>query len=98
MCFVMNFLLQVMYALLALSRAYGVKTIEWAKESVSLIPSTAVTDMEKSRFLQALSNAASGAKLDIVTIPIEELSEVCRRNRTVLEIVQGVLRPLEMNI
>lgn len=88
----------VMYALLALSRAYGAKTVEWAQESISLIPSTAVTDAEKSRFLQALANAASGAKLDIVTIPIEELSEVCRRNRTVLEIVQGVLRPLEMNI
>lgn len=87
-----------MYALLALSRAYGEKTIEWAKESVTLIPSTAVTDMEKTKFLQALSNAASGAKLDIITIPIEELSEVCRRNRTVHEIVQGVLRPLELHI
>lgn len=89
---------QVMYALLALSRAYGVKTLEWAKDSVSLIPSTAVTEVEKSRFLQALSDAASEGKLNALTVPIEELSEVCRRNRTVQEIVQGALRPLELNL
>lgn len=87
-----------MYALLALSQAYGLKTLEWARESISLIPSTAVTEVEKSSFLQALSDAASGAKLNDLTIPIEELSEVCRRNRTVQEIVQGALRPLELNI
>ncbi|KAL9273717.1 Transportin MOS14-like protein [Drosera capensis] len=30
--------------------------------------------------------------------PIEELSDVCRRNRTVQEIVQGALRPQESNL
>jgi hypothetical protein len=29
---------------------------------------------------------------------VEELSDVCRRNRTVQEIVQGALRPLELNL
>lgn len=86
------------YALLALSRAYGAKGVEWAKESVSLIPASAATDMEKSRFLQALSDAASGVDIKGLTIPIEELSEVCRRNRTVQEIVQEALRPLELNM
>lgn len=84
--------------LLSLSRAYGSKALEWAKESVSLIPSTAVTEVEKSSFLQALSDAASGANITVLTVPIEELSEVCRRNRTVQEIVQGALRPLDLNI
>nr|GEX49288.1 transportin MOS14 [Tanacetum cinerariifolium] len=88
----------VAYALLALSRAYGAKALEWAKESVSLIPATAATDMEKSRFLQVLSDAASGVDIKGLTIPIEELSEVCRRNRTVQEIVQEALRPLELNL
>ncbi|KAL3528279.1 hypothetical protein ACH5RR_007601 [Cinchona calisaya] len=89
----------VTYALLALTRAYGVKTLEWAKESVSLIPSTAVTEVERSKFLQALSNAAPlGKDVNDVKPPIEELSEVCRRNRTVQEIVQGALRPLELHI
>ncbi|XP_071710316.1 transportin MOS14-like isoform X1 [Rutidosis leptorrhynchoides] len=88
----------VAYAMLALSRAYGAKALEWAKESVSLIPVSAATDMEKSRFLQALSDAASGVDIKGLTIPIEELSEVCRRNRTVQEIVQEALRPLELNM
>ncbi|CAI9773755.1 unnamed protein product [Fraxinus pennsylvanica] len=88
----------VTYALLALVRAYGVQALEWAKESISLIPSTAVTEVEKSRFLKALSDAASGVAINGVMIPIEELSEVCRRNRSVQEIVQGALRPYELNI
>ncbi|KAL2539507.1 ARM repeat superfamily protein [Abeliophyllum distichum] len=88
----------VTYALLALVRAYGVQALEWAKDSVSLIPSTAITEVEKSRFLKALSDAASGAAINGVMIPIEELSEVCRRNRSVQEIVQGALRPFELNI
>ncbi|XP_059641909.1 transportin MOS14 [Cornus florida] len=88
---------KVAYALLALNRAYGIKSLEWAKESVSLIPSTAVTEVEQSRFLQALSAAASGGDINALMVPIEELSEVCRRNRTVQDIVQGALRPLEFN-
>lgn len=88
----------VIYALLALTRAYGVKALGWAKESVSLIPSTAVTELERSKFLQALSEAASGVDVNALRHPIEELSEVCRRNRTVQEIVQGALRPLELHI
>lgn len=88
----------VTYALLALTRAYGLKALEWAKECVSLIPSTAVTELERTRFLQALSDAASGANMNGLVVPIDEISEVCRRNRTVQEIVQGALRPLDLNI
>lgn len=89
---------QVTYTLLALTRAYGAQAVEWANQSVSLIPSTAVTENERSRFLTALSDAASGVNINALTVPIEELSDVCRRNRTVQEIVQGALRPLELNI
>ncbi|CAI9767318.1 unnamed protein product [Fraxinus pennsylvanica] len=88
----------VTYALLALLRAYEVQALEWVKESVSLIPSTAVMEAEKSSFLKALSDVASGAAINGVIIPIEELSEVCRRNRSVQEIVQRALRPFELNI
>lgn len=86
------------YTLLALTRAYRVQALEWAKESVSLIPSTAVTEKERSRFLKALSDAASGCDINTLAVPIEELSDVCRRNRNVQEIVQGALRPLELNL
>lgn len=72
--------------------------MQWAKESVFLIPSTAATDFERSRFLQALSDVASGADINSLLVPTEELSDVCRRNRTVQEIVQGALRPLELNM
>ncbi|GAB2269903.1 Transportin mos14 [Dionaea muscipula] len=88
----------VTYALGALARAYGVRTLEWAKEAVSLIPSTAVKEAESLRFLQALSDAASGVNMNALMAPMEELSDVCRRNRTVQEIVQGALRPLELNL
>ncbi|RXH96288.1 hypothetical protein DVH24_008792 [Malus domestica] len=88
----------VTYTLLSLSRAYGPQSVEWAKESISLIPLTAVTEVERSRFLKALSDAASGSNVNALSVPIEDLSDVCRRNRTVMEIVQQSLRPLELNI
>ena len=74
------------------------QALEWAKESVSLIPLTAVKEVERSRFLKALSDAASGADVNVLMDPVEELSDVCRRNRTVQEIVQGALKPLELNM
>lgn len=83
---------------MALTRAYGLKALEWAKECLSLIPSTAVTELERTRFLQALSDAASGANMNGLVVPIDEISEVCRRNRNVQEIVQGALRPLDLNL
>ncbi|KAG5153695.1 hypothetical protein JHK82_011664 [Glycine max] len=88
----------VSYTLLALTRSYGMQALEWAKKSVLLIPSTAVTDVERSRFLKALSDAASGGDTNGLTVPVEELSDVCRRNRAVQEIVQEALRPLELNM
>ncbi|XP_041999460.1 transportin MOS14-like isoform X3 [Salvia splendens] len=88
----------VIYTLLAITRAYDLRTVEWAKETLSLIPPNAVTEVERSRFLQALLDATSGAAINSLMVPIEELSEVCRRNRSVQEIVQGALRPLELNM
>ncbi|KAL9375248.1 hypothetical protein Peur_032127 [Populus x canadensis] len=88
----------VTYALVALTRAYGASALEWARGSVSLIPSTAVTEVERINFCRALADAASGIDVNSLMAPIEELSDVCRRNRTVQEIVQGALRPLELNL
>ncbi|KAJ1438997.1 Exportin-1/Importin-beta-like [Sesbania bispinosa] len=88
----------VSYTLLALTRSYGMQALEWAKKSILLIPSTAITDVERSRFLKALSDVASGGDTNGLTVPVEELSDVCRRNRAVQEIVQEALRPLELNL
>ncbi|KAJ8753575.1 hypothetical protein K2173_022816 [Erythroxylum novogranatense] len=88
----------VTYALLALTRAFGAHALEWVRESVSLIPSTAVTEVERTRFIQALSEAASGVNINALMTPIEEFSDVCRRNRTVQEIVQETLRPHDLKL
>lgn len=74
------------------------QAVEWAKKCVILIPSTAATDVERSRFLKALSDVASGGDTNGLSVPIEELADVCRRNRAVQEIVQEALRPLELNL
>lgn len=94
----MNLHTQVIYAVLSLTRAYRSRALEWTQDSVSLIPSTAATEAERLRFLRALSEVVSRGDVNALTISIEELSEVCRRNRTVQEIVQGALRPLELNL
>ncbi|CAA6655286.1 unnamed protein product [Spirodela intermedia] len=88
---------EVTYVLLALTRAYGAKVLGWAKESVALIPAAVLTEAECSRFLETLSEAAAaGSNIAALTETLEELSEVCRRNRMVQEIIQGALRPLDL--
>nr|CAA8286956.1 Unknown [Brassica rapa]CAA8287923.1 Unknown [Brassica rapa]CAA8392540.1 Unknown [Brassica rapa]CAA8404225.1 Unknown [Brassica rapa] len=88
----------VTYTLLALTRTYGSQAVGWAKESVSLIPRTAVTETESAKFLQALSDVTYGADVNSLIGHAEELSDVCRRNRTVQELVQAALKPLELNL
>ncbi|KAG5230070.1 transportin [Salix suchowensis] len=88
----------VTYVLVALTRAYGASALEWARGSVSFIPSTAVTEVERTNFLQALNDAAFGIDINTLMAPIKELSDVCRRHRTVQEIVQGALRLLELHL
>ncbi|KAF3543786.1 hypothetical protein DY000_02006047 [Brassica cretica] len=88
----------VTYALLALTRTYGLQAVGWAKATVSLIPRTAVTETESAKFLQGLSDAAYGADVNSLIGHAEELSDVCRRNRTVQELVQAALKPLELNL
>ncbi|XP_010546049.1 PREDICTED: transportin MOS14 isoform X2 [Tarenaya hassleriana] len=90
----------VTYTMLALTRTYGMKAVGWAKESVCRIPGTAVTEAEQTKFLKVLSDVAHGADLNVNSVlgNVEEISDVCRRNRTVQEIVQAALKPLELNL
>ncbi|KAG6485484.1 transportin MOS14-like [Zingiber officinale] len=88
---------EVTYVLLSLTRTYGVKVLVWAKESISLVPHTALTEAECSSFLKTLSEVASGSDTSALANTLEELSDVCRRNRAVQDIVQGALRPLDLN-
>ncbi|GLJ30869.1 hypothetical protein SUGI_0613730 [Cryptomeria japonica] len=89
---------EVISVLMSMTRIYGIQVVNWAQEAISLIPSTAITDGERSSFLGALSSAASGANSPALIGSLEELSDVCRRNKTVQEIVQGALQPLRLTL
>jgi transportin-3 len=89
-------ILQVSYVLLLLSRAFGENALHWARESISLIPPQALTDAERSRFLQIISDASLGSSLHTITDRFGEISDVCRRNKTVQDIVQSALRPHDL--
>jgi transportin-3 len=49
-------------------------------------------------FLQAISSATSGGDSPALTSSMEEMSDVCRRNKKVLEAVQSALQPLHLNL
>lgn len=89
---------QVISVLMSLTRVYGMQVVNWAQEAISLVPSAAITDGERSSFLGALSSAAAGANSLAIMGSLEELSDVCRRNKTVQEIVQGALQPLRLTL
>jgi transportin-3 len=87
---------EVSYVLLSLSRAFGENALHWARESIRLIPPQALTDAERSRFLQIISDASLGSSLHTITDRFGEISDVCRRNKTVQDIVQSALRPHDL--
>ncbi|CAN6310792.1 unnamed protein product [Urochloa humidicola] len=87
---------EVSYVLLSLSRAYGENMLNWARESINLIPPQALTDAERLRFLNIISDAASGSSLHTITDRFGEISDVCRRNKTVQDLVQSALRPHDL--
>lgn len=91
---------QVISVLMSLTRVYGMQVVTWAQEAISLVPSVAITDGERSNFLGALSSAASASGSNSLAIigSLEELSDVCRRNKTVQEMVQGALQPLSLTL
>uniref|UniRef100_A0A0E0R0E2 Importin N-terminal domain-containing protein n=1 Tax=Oryza rufipogon TaxID=4529 RepID=A0A0E0R0E2_ORYRU len=81
---------EVSYVLVSLSRSFGGNMLSWARECITLIPPQALTDSERSRFLNIISDASSGSSLGSITDRFAEISEVCRRNKTVQDIVQGL--------
>jgi len=87
---------EVSYVLLSLSRAFGENMLNWARESINLIPPQALTDAERLRFLNIISDAASGSSLHTITDRFGEISDVCRRNKTVQDLVQSALRPHDL--
>jgi transportin-3 len=90
---------QVMDTLLAFTRLYGVQVVQWCQAAVQLIPVTVVSEEEKNAFLQAMaSSATSEAEAGNVRTSIEELSDVCRRNKKMIELVQSALQPHQLTL
>lgn len=87
-----------MGVLLSLAQLYGVKVVQWAQNVVSLIPATVASEVEQTAFLQAMASAASGADFSDLRNSIEELSDVCRRSKKAVELVQSVLRPHQLTL
>ncbi|KAG0561064.1 hypothetical protein KC19_9G034400 [Ceratodon purpureus] len=90
-------LTEVSYVLIGLARLYSPQVVQWAQEAAALIPSNVVTDGERMSFLQAIQSAAAGTDAELTT-SIEEMSDVCRRNKKVMEAVQGALQPLHLSL
>ena len=82
--------------LTSLARLYSAQVVHWAQEAAALIPSNVVTEGERTNFLQAIQSAASGADSPALTSSMEEMSDVCRRNKKVMDAVQGALQPLQL--
>lgn len=90
---------EVQYVLLALGRLYSTQLVQWAQEAATLIPSNVVTEGERISFLQAIQSAASGGTdSSSLTNSMEEMSEVCRRNKKVMEAVQSALQPFNLTL
>lgn len=90
--------LQVAYVLLSMARLYNSQLVHWAQEAAALIPTAVVTEGERMSFLQAIQSAASGTESHDLTISMEEMSDVCRRNKKVQEAVQNALQPLHLSL
>ncbi|GBG59060.1 hypothetical protein CBR_g24406 [Chara braunii] len=80
----------------ALARLCGPMAVQWATETVSRIPTIAVTDAEKNAFVQAITTTATGAQAQALVAAMEEMSDVCRRNKKILDSVQTALQPLQL--
>ena len=87
-----------MDALLAFARLYGAQAVQWCQDVVRLIPSSVASQDEQNAFLRAIASVTSGTELANARISIEELSDVCRRNKKMIEIVQSVLQPHQLTL
>eukprot|EP00252_Welwitschia_mirabilis_P009642 TRINITY_DN22310_c0_g2_i1.p1 TRINITY_DN22310_c0_g2~~TRINITY_DN22310_c0_g2_i1.p1 ORF type:complete len:705 (-),score=141.34 TRINITY_DN22310_c0_g2_i1:336-2345(-) len=89
---------QVVPVIVSMVRVYGIQVVKWAQEAISLIPSAALSEIERSNFLSAISSAASGMNSSDLIGSLEELSDICRRNKGIQDIVQGALQPLNLTL
>jgi transportin-3 len=93
------FALQLIDTLSYFAPLIGQSIVQWTQQTLGLIPSSALSDNEKDAFLQAVAHVASSSNdhREQLTTAVDELSDVCRRNKKVLSVVQDALQPLQLN-
>jgi transportin-3 len=82
-------------------QATGQGGLQWVGEALAAIPEDAATSADKQRFMSACQAAANG---DVeansergLLQAVDELSELCRRNRRAAQLAQRALLPPELH-
>lgn len=89
---------EVICVLLSLTRPYGGEIMKWSQEAISLIPATAITNEERTCFLQSMSAVAAGQYTPTLVSSLEDISDVCRRTKAIRDQIQGALQPLRVTL
>ncbi|EFN54933.1 hypothetical protein CHLNCDRAFT_134668 [Chlorella variabilis] len=91
-------LADVLYALLKVTNQNG---LQWVGEALAAIPDDAATSGDKQRFMGACQKVvADGMTVNnerLVQQGVDELSELCRRNRRAAQLAQRALLPPELH-
>lgn len=82
-------------------QATGQGGLQWIGEALAAIPEEAATSDDKQRFMsafQAAANGGEGANSERGLVQaVDELSELCRRNRRAAQLAQRALLPPELH-
>ncbi|KAH7433969.1 hypothetical protein KP509_07G095100 [Ceratopteris richardii] len=89
---------EVIGVLESLVHLYERDVVQWAEKSVRLIPVSVASEEEQKAFLHAITSTATGGDPIALRNSIEDLSDVCRRSKKTVELVQSALRPHELAV
>ncbi|KAI7846036.1 hypothetical protein COHA_000403 [Chlorella ohadii] len=91
-------LTDVLYAVLKVTNQNG---LQWVGEALAGIPDEAATSADKQRFMTACQQVVAGGLSQrderVLQQAVDELSELCRRNRRAAQLAQRALLPPELH-
>jgi transportin-3 len=91
-------LTDVLYAVLKVTNQNG---LQWVGEALAGIPDEAATSSDKQRFMTACQQVVAGGLSQrderVLQQAVDELSELCRRNRRSAQLAQRALLPPELH-
>jgi transportin-3 len=75
--------------------------LQWVAEALAAVPDGTATSTDKQRFMEACQQVvADGMAANnerVLQQAVEELSELCRRNRRAAQLAQRALLPAELH-